>query len=180
MFKPHGLASKLTPARIDPARKECASVLGSVEFAEQVVSLANEDYQAYITRNLHFIKGTDDAIATFAANAANAYGVIDRIEERLASVASVVEQRPPARVDAPTRSMWKSHCVQGKFTAELAPSLRGKLKEWRATTLEYQRLLACADDAGEYSDLSAYSSSEDEKSEEDDEFTRASSDTESE
>lgn len=178
MYKPHGLASKLTPAKIDPARKECASVLGSVAFAEQVVSLSRRDYESYITRNLQFMQANDDALAAFSVNAANAYALMDRIEDKLASVAAVVEQRPPGLLDAPTRSMWKSHCVQGKYTAELEPSLRAKLAEWKTAVSAYQRLLTCADDAGEYSDLSAYSSSS-EEDEDDDEFTRASSETES-
>lgn len=172
---PHPLAARLVLAEIDDARRACAYVTDAISFALRVTNLSKKDYEAYITRNITFLAENEDT-SKFTQFAGGCYSLIDKVESSMSAVAKLAEYKNvPQALDAPTRSMWKSHCIQGIYTPELASSLCRKLDEWKVAIAHCVEIINQADNSGEYSDISAYSSSDEEDSD-DEENSSSSSD----
>lgn len=163
MHRPRSfLATKLLPKNITTAREKCTVIKDGIKFCQRVTTLKQSEYEQFMTRNLSFLQSEEEQLR-FSAIAGNCYGLLDRIETYMSSVCKVAERPVPPSVDPAVKTMWKSHCVQGRYTEGLAAALNEPLKKWIASVEQVQKTLAEADDTGEYSDLSAYSSSSDEE-----------------
>ena len=158
-YKPSPLSRTLTPLQIRHGTETCQLLSDQVNFVRRVASLCGKDYEAYATRNLSFLAKEDDA-HRFASLAGGCYAMPMRIETSLRQVCTLANISPPVLAGDDVHVKWKAHCVQGCHTPQLAAAMQPLVKAWTETVETVQRLMREADDSGEYSDLSAYSSSE--------------------